>query len=97
MSRAGMDHQTILPPELIEEIHFRYAGDPRLINAICDNLLLTAFAMESRAVTLEMLDEVSADMRLEYPEERPACGPQASMPAGPTRVDAASGQALAQS
>ena len=37
---------------------------PRLINAICDNLLLTAFAMETRTCTLEMLDEVTADMRL---------------------------------
>ena len=44
---------------------------PRLINGVCDNLLLTAFAMESRIATLEMLDEVTADMRLEYPGQRP--------------------------
>jgi general secretion pathway protein A len=71
ISRAGLDHQTILPPELLEEIHFRSQGIPRLINGICDNLLLTAFAMEEKVVTLGMLDEVTADMRLEYPEERP--------------------------
>jgi len=67
MARAGLNHQTIFPPELLEEIHFRSQGIPRLINGICDNLLLTAFAMESRVVTPEMLDEVTADMRLEYP------------------------------
>lgn len=67
MARAGVAHQTIVSPSLIEEIHFRSQGIPRLINAICDNLLLTAFAMESRTATLEMLDEVTTDMRLEYP------------------------------
>ena len=34
---------------------------------MCDNLLLTAFAMEQKTVTEEMLDEVTADMRLDWP------------------------------
>src|SRR5207248_327368 len=72
MSRAGVANQSVIPRELIEEIQFRTQGIPRLINGVCDNLLLTAFAMETRVCTLEMLDEVSADMRLDYPEERPA-------------------------
>jgi general secretion pathway protein A len=71
MSRAGLKGQTIIPAALIEEIHYRAQGIPRLINAICDNLLLTCFAMESRLATLEMLDEVTADMRLDYPGTRP--------------------------
>jgi len=71
MARAGLKGQTIFPPELIEEIHYRSQGIPRLINGICDNLLLTSFAMESHTATSEMLDEVTADMRLEYPGKRP--------------------------
>lgn len=71
MARSGLDDQTAFPPQLLEEIHHRAQGIPRLINAICDNLLLTAFAMESRTATLEMLDEVTADMRLEYPGQHP--------------------------
>jgi general secretion pathway protein A len=67
LSKAGMSSQTVFPPALIAEIHLRAQGIPRLINAICDNLLLTAFAMESKAATLEMLDEVTDDMRLEWP------------------------------
>ena len=66
MGRAGLVDQQIIAPNILEEIHFRSQGIPRLINAICDNLLLIAFALESKAVTLEMLDEVTADMRLEY-------------------------------
>jgi len=79
MARAGINGQTIVPPELVEEIHHRAQGIPRLINAVCDNLLLTAFAMESRVATLEMLDEVTADMRLEYAGRRPF-RPDASYP-----------------
>lgn len=67
MARAGVKDQAILSSDMIEEIHRRSQGIPRLINAICDNLLLTAFAMESKTATLEMLDEVTADMRLETP------------------------------
>lgn len=71
IARAGVPNQAFLPREIIEELQFRSQGIPRLINAICDNLLLTCFAMETRTATMEMLDEVTADMRLEYPEQRP--------------------------
>ena len=70
MTRAGIKNQKIIAAELIEEIHFRSQGIPRVINSICDNLLLTAFAMEVKTVNLEMLDEVTADMRLDYPGSR---------------------------
>ncbi|MGO9229497.1 MAG: ExeA family protein [Bryobacteraceae bacterium] len=62
--RAGVAEQDIFSPEVIEEIHCRTQGMPRLINGVCDNLLVTAFALESRVCTLAMLEEVSADMRL---------------------------------
>ncbi len=70
LARAGMRQQTVFPPALLSEIHYRTQGIPRLINAVCDNLLLTAFAMESKVVTPDMLDEVSEDMRLEWPGKR---------------------------
>jgi len=72
MEKAGLPNQTVFPPELISEIHARSEGIPRLINAICDNLLLTCFALDTRVATLETLDEVSEDMRLEWPGHRPS-------------------------
>jgi general secretion pathway protein A len=71
MARAGQEGQTIIAPEVLREIHFRSQGIPRLINAICDNLLLTAFAMENGTASMEMLDEVTTDMHLDYPGQRP--------------------------
>jgi general secretion pathway protein A len=67
---AGMPEQEIFTEEMLAEIHLRSQGIPRLINAICDNLLLTAFAQESKTCTTEMLDEVCKDMRLEWPGSR---------------------------
>lgn len=67
MARAGLPDQTVFSADLIEEIYLRSQGIPRLINAVCDNLLLTAFAMECKTATLEMLNEVTADMHLDSP------------------------------
>jgi general secretion pathway protein A len=79
MSRAGLPDQQIIPANILEEIHFRSQGIPRLVNAICDNLLLTAFALESKNISLQMLDEVTADMRLDYPGPHPF-RPESSFP-----------------
>ena len=67
LARAGMREQTVFPPAVLLEIHRRTQGIPRLINSVCDNLLLTAFAMESRVATLDMVDEVATDLRLDAP------------------------------
>ena len=67
LARAGAPDQKIFSAELLEEIYKRSRGIPRVINLICDNLLVTAFAMEQKACTLEMLDEVCQDLRLEWP------------------------------
>jgi len=67
LARAGMTRQTVFPPEILAEVHVRSRGIPRLINLLCDNLLITAFAMEQRVTNVAMLDEVCRDLRLEWP------------------------------
>jgi general secretion pathway protein A len=67
LARAGMREQTVFPLEVLDEIHNRTQGIPRLINAVCDNMMLTSFAMESRQANIRMLDEVSRDLHLEWP------------------------------
>ena len=58
LESAGMPDQTVFSEELMAEIHLRAQGIPRVINAICDNLLLTAFALEKKTCSVDMLDEV---------------------------------------
>jgi general secretion pathway protein A len=71
LAKAGMTEQTVFPSELLAEIHFRTQGIPRVINAVCDNLLLSCFAAETKVATLELLDEVANDLHLEWPGRRP--------------------------
>ncbi|MGJ5815543.1 ExeA family protein [Paludibaculum fermentans] len=70
LRKAGMPDQEVFSEEVIKEVHLRSQGIPRLINAICDNLLLTAFALEKKTTSMDMLDEVCQDMRLEWPGKR---------------------------
>jgi general secretion pathway protein A len=72
LQRAGLRDQKVFPADVLLEIHRRTEGIPRVINSVCDNMMLTAFAMETRITTLEMLDEVSNDLQLEYPASRMA-------------------------
>jgi general secretion pathway protein A len=70
LARAGMEDQKVFSPAVLAEIHRRSQGIPRLINGICDNCLLTAFAAEQHQVSLDTLEEVSNDMRLEWAGRR---------------------------
>jgi general secretion pathway protein A len=88
MEKAGMPDQGVFAPEIVTEVHLRSQGIPRVINAMCDNLLLTCFAMETRVATMDIVDEVSQDMRLEWPGSRPR---------GQRSRYAASGEAFDQS
>jgi general secretion pathway protein A len=67
LRRAGLPEQTVFPNDVLLDIHRRTQGIPRLINSVCDNLLLTCFAMESKVANVTMLDEVSRDLHLEWP------------------------------
>jgi general secretion pathway protein A len=70
LEKAGMPNQTVFSEELMAEIHLRTHGIPRIMNAVCDNLLLGAFAQAQKVCTIEMLDEVCRDLRLEWPGSR---------------------------
>jgi type II secretory pathway predicted ATPase ExeA len=86
LARAGMREQTAFPPDVLLEIHKRTQGIPRLINLVSDNLLLTAFAMEKRQASVEMLDEVTRDMELNWPGN-PRRFEQADKAAPPAQAD----------
>jgi general secretion pathway protein A len=48
-------------------------GIPRLINTICENALITAYARQARAVSPDIIEEVATELRLDVMHrERPA-------------------------
>jgi putative secretion ATPase (PEP-CTERM system associated) len=62
---AGNRDAVIIPPESLEMI-FRYSkGIPRLINIICDFLMLSAFAEQVVQIDAEMVREIIGDLDIE--------------------------------
>jgi len=59
-SHAG----SIFPPETIATIYRHARGIPRLVNTVCDNVLINAYAKQSHTVTPLMVEEASYDLRL---------------------------------
>jgi general secretion pathway protein A len=70
LAKAGLSDQTVFDQPLMHEIHIRTQGIPRLINAVCDNMMLHCFAISEKQATMAMLDEVCKDIRLDWPSRR---------------------------
>jgi general secretion pathway protein A len=64
-------HSTIFPIETIAEIHRHAQGTPRLINTICENALIIAFARQQSTITPDVIDTVATDLRLDVPHSNP--------------------------
>lgn len=62
---AGNADAVVFEPEAAKLIYHYSRGIPRLINIICDFVLLSAFAEETNTITAEMAGEVISDMDFE--------------------------------
>jgi type II secretory pathway predicted ATPase ExeA len=62
---VGYERNDLFSPDAIQQILFYSKGIPRLINIICDNALLLAYASSRKKVSAEMVKEVARDLRLE--------------------------------
>jgi hypothetical protein len=51
-------------PEIIAEIAVISRGNPRVINALCDNALILAFADAKETVSLQHVHDAAADLDL---------------------------------
>jgi len=80
---AGGDSAAIFTREAIEAIYEASAGIPRTISVICDNALVSAFALDRRPVDLDIVADVCRDFDL----ERPAVVVHATPPAEATAAD----------
>ncbi len=61
---AGRNANELFPAQTLPMVYQLSRGIPRLVNSICDNALLLAFAAESQSVSIPMLREVAADLDL---------------------------------
>jgi len=75
LERAGAPKEPpIFTEEALDKVFEYSSGIPRIINNLCENSMVSAFAHEKRSVTADMITEVAADFRLisqALPEEVP--------------------------
>ena len=68
LERAGaVPEPPIFSPEALEKVFEYSRGIPRIINTLCENSMVNAFANQLRPVTAEIITEVAGDFRLQTP------------------------------
>ncbi|PYV73907.1 MAG: hypothetical protein DMG96_21850 [Acidobacteria bacterium] len=64
LSGADSHGNALFPNETIAAVHRISRGIPRLINTICENALISAYARQLQSVPPEIINEVANDFRL---------------------------------
>ncbi len=64
LASASPEVSNIFPDETVVEIYRHSRGIPRLINTICENALITAYARQLMSVSADIVNEVAKDFRL---------------------------------
>jgi general secretion pathway protein A len=64
LKRAGDQNGNVFATATIERIHHYSQGIPRLINTLCDNAMMSAFAGRQEQVTPELIEEAASDLGL---------------------------------
>ena len=54
----------IFPPKTLKLIHEYSGGVPRLINSICENALVSAYALDKKTVEPSVIEEIAKDLSL---------------------------------
>jgi general secretion pathway protein A len=58
------DASKLFPEETVAAIHRHSRGTPRLINTICENALIAAYARQAASVTPDIIETIATDFRL---------------------------------
>jgi general secretion pathway protein A len=64
LAGASSNSSILFPPDTIVRVHRHSRGIPRLINTVCENALITAYARQSRSVTPDIIEDIASDFRL---------------------------------
>jgi general secretion pathway protein A len=80
LKTAGYQGKELFEAKAVERIGLNSQGIPRLINVICDNALLIAYASSKRKVSAEMIEEVARDLKLTVPSRTQRTGSVVDFP-----------------
>lgn len=65
--KSGLNENNIFSKSVLDKIFIISRGIPRLINKICDALLMCAYAEESKLIKVEDLDSILPDLMIDDP------------------------------
>ena len=77
---AGGQWTSIFTRSAVEAVHRGSHGIPRTISVICENALISGFALQRRPIGPDIVNEVCRDFDLERRSEASAAPPQAEPP-----------------
>ena len=69
---ADYEGRELFSAQAVARINAYAHGIPRLINTICDNALLSAYAYSLQTITPAIIDDVASELRLKKVKEPPA-------------------------
>lgn len=64
LDRAGAGSRSIFTEKALESVYKNTGGNPRLINVLCDNALVSAFAADALVVDEKIVQSCAAEMAL---------------------------------
>jgi general secretion pathway protein A len=67
LKTVGYDAKELFDRKALDKIARHSRGIPRLINVICDNALLNAYATGKKTISPEIIEEVATDLQLNVP------------------------------
>lgn len=65
------DATKLFPQETVAAIHRHSRGTPRLINTICENALIAAYARQAASVAPDIIENIASDFRLGVQTRKP--------------------------
>ena len=69
LKKAGAENDAIFDEEAKETVHDATNGVPRLVNVLCDQALLMAYARDESTITAEIVEETAEDREGFYCED----------------------------
>jgi general secretion pathway protein A len=59
------DSKRLFPPDAVEAVFRHSRGVPRLINTVCENALIIAYARQIPVITVDVVEDVAREFRLD--------------------------------
>jgi general secretion pathway protein A len=81
---AGWKGEELFGEEAVALVHRYTGGVPRLINVLCDTILLAAFIEGTQSLSTELIESAIHELRWVPFDERRALGGEGQITAGPT-------------